>query len=189
MSKLGPGAGRNGRSRTVAIPDKPPAAESREKLVYTFAIDPGQNRTGIAIFANKDLFNSFWVDPWMGNLTSHLSGYGIYAAKKGSPASFRAVVEVPQHGTHQSRGGVHFGAGMVVADLVTLYGLKRNQVKRVKPSQWRKAIFGKAEGTSDEWKERAVRKAIEMYEDYGLTDHNEAEAILLGHAFVNGLLR
>lgn len=55
----------------------------------------------------------------------------------------RVVIEVPQNGTHDSRGGVHFAAGMAVGALVSKFErIKRRMLLKVKPSEWRRAIFG-----------------------------------------------
>lgn len=126
-------------------------------------IDPGNSVTGLSAFQDGVLEDSAWFDPWyMG-----LPGLAY------SPTD-RIYVEVPQNGTHASRGGVHFAAGMVVGRLC----VRRRNVIRVTPSEWRKCLGLATRGKDKDYYVAACHDLVPGTD--AVTDHNEAEAILIG---------
>lgn len=90
------------------------------------------------------------------------------------PSSLDVFVEVPQNGTHKSRGGVHWAAGMIVAKLLSdKWAIKRSRVHKVTPREWRGLLFGD-EKTSKE-------KCVEWGRQYAdCASDDEAEAICIG---------
>lgn len=85
------------------------------------------------------------------------------------------ALEVPQNGTHASRGGVTFAGGVMVAPLIAA-GLERKNLRKVQPRQWRKRVFGTLRPR--DWKAAAVGLCGLM--GCPAESHDEAEAILIG---------
>ena len=130
-----------------------------------WAIDPGSNSAGVAIYVGSDMVTS-WT----------------HRLEKQSKRAGTAVIEVPQNGTHRSRGGVMFAAGRLYQSLCQKYG-SFPYVQFVTPSEWRVLVYGE-EPPEGKAKEFALRKAKELGVD--VASHDEAEAVLIGS--VVGLL-
>ncbi len=128
-------------------------------------VDPGNDCSGIAVFLDGAYADSRHGSPWTTDLT--------WALTPQPSASLRCYVEVPQNGTHTSRGGVHWAAGMVVSQILETRELARKDLRKVKPSIWRKGL-GFSVCLS---KKRAVEEARRYHP--AVVDHNEAEAILI----------
>ena len=130
-------------------------------------IDPSNTATGIAFWRDGECIASGVLNPWKNvpPWVDHEGPVNVY-------------VEVPQNGTHKSRGGVHWAAGMVMGHLAERFFIPRSRVRKITPSTWREKVLGDAKAT----KQDAV-KAAETYlppaRRKGLT-HDEAEAILIG---------
>lgn len=132
------------------------------------AIDPGNDRTGYAIFFNGSLVEHGWFDPWQD------SREGTYRHKYD-----RVYIEVPQNGTHASRGGVHFAAGMALRSLCPYQGNpRRSDVRRVTPTEWRKGLGLATRGVDKQYYVNAANDRLGRAPS--IVDHNEAEACLIG---------
>lgn len=135
------------------------------------SIDPGNTSAGVAYFVDGTYAASQTVNPWDGPLTAPECLLEVLAHAEGTKIA--VFVEVPQNGTHDSRGGVHWAAGMVVASLPVR--IKRHWVTKVKPLQWRRGSGLPV----DLSKERSVELA-ESLSGRKVDSHDEAEAILIG---------
>lgn len=131
------------------------------------AIDPGNDATGIALYEDGVLLFSEVLCPWT----------EPPADEVGDDRIDRLYVEVPQSGTHDSRGGVHFAAGMVVGLLASYGAVTRSRVTKVTPNQWRRGLDLLTKGVG---KPYYVLEARKVPGAERVEDHNEAEAILIG---------
>lgn len=86
----------------------------------------------------------------------------------------KVFVEVPQNGTHSSRGGVHFAAGMLVGDLANELDIRRSDVTKVMPREWRALVLEDPRAS----KEDCVKRAKLYGGPYKSED--EAESVLIG---------
>lgn len=79
-------------------------------------------------------------------------------------------IEVPQNGTHESRAGVMFAAGVLYA--LNAYG---SRIQFVTPSVWREAIYG------DRDPEDPKQLAFDFCEKMGhvVESHDEAESVAI----------
>lgn len=130
-------------------------------------IDPGNESAGVAVFVDGQYAFSSTVHPrrWPTN-------FPVWDYDK-----IRLWVEVPQNGTHQSRGGVHWAAGMMEAHLSwTWKPIKKKDVRKVFPRQWRAAFPPPRQGES--YKEYAIRYVYQTYEEECDT-HDRAEAVMI----------
>ena len=134
-----------------------------------WGIDPGNDRAGLAAFVDGSLAWHATVCPWdMGP-----------APALPEPRRLRVYVEVPQNGTHKSRGGVHFAAGMLVDWLLrsgAAPGLKRRWVRKVEPRKWW-ATHGIDPKSEVSTKDQALKKVSWLAE---VESDDEADAILIG---------
>jgi len=157
-------------------------------------VDPGNNRSGVSMWRDGSPVFSVTHEPWAlcapsGPLRAHLE----YATETGPcPDDVRIFVEVPQNGTHKSRGGVHWAAGMVVARLQDTLQVRREKVHKVTPTRWRSPLVGPAARVSQTVIGRGRRGSVPKAEVLALADdvaggwglsfdsEDEAEAVLIG---------
>ena len=133
----------------------------------TIGVDPGNDSAGVPLWLDGRCLSSATVHPWTENAPDLLEWpEGVDEAD--------VYVEVPQHGGHQSRGGVHWAAGMLVAQLCAQIRIRRGRVKKVRPDDWRMGALG----TKDVTKKDAER-AAKCYRK-PINSHDEAEAVLIG---------
>lgn len=123
------------------------------------AIDPGNDRTGFAVYEDGALVESDWFCPWDCPSPEHDAD--------------RVYLEIPQNGTHASRGGVREAGGMAIANL----NVRRPDVRRVTPNKWRAGLGLLTKGAGKPYYVLEARKVPGAEE---VEDHNEAEAILIG---------
>ena len=93
----------------------------------------------------------------------------------------RVFVEVPQNGTHKSRGGVQWAAGMIVGTLLAEgVPFLRAHVSKTEPREWRVVLdeFDEPELEAGDDKELACNIASRLGYQYSSVD--EAEAIMIG---------
>lgn len=144
-----------------------------KKPTVVWGVDPGNESAGV----------SMWVD---GGLRWHstVNIWDPWGENQNQPPMLRGVrhrmfVEVPQNGTHQSRGGVHWAGGMVAmwvgGTIAAGDRLLRSHVRKVTPDTWRKPLGIDPKADTKE-------QAMQMVELMGLEveSHDEAEAILIG---------
>lgn len=136
-------------------------------------IDPGNDRAGISFWEDGRLLSSATVFAW--------NPWEVQSAVplRWLETSARTIlyVEVPQNGTHASRGGVHWAAGMLVAPLVDLLGVPRSRVVKVTPSVWRRGLGLPTRGQD---KQRWIDAARAVPGAGQIASHDEAEAVLIG---------
>ena len=128
-------------------------------------IDPGNKSSGVSVWEDGELEYSHTVDPW---------NFGWETSMPRFDGDVRVYVEVPQNGTHKSRGGVHFAAGLILSSLGSRIRILRRHVTKVIPATWRKGVGRDITLT----KEEAVTYALRFRGE--ITSHDEAEAILIG---------
>ena len=132
-------------------------------------VDPSNTRTGVSVWNRGALVFSCSYDPWRDDpedLEVHLVGLKID----------KVWIEVPQNGTHKSRGGVQRAGGMAVEKIRGISWFHRTKLRTVPPDAWRKNVLGclPPEG---EAKKSALRWAGGVKP---VTCHDEAEAICIG---------
>lgn len=102
-------------------------------------------------------------------------------------ARWEVWYECPQNGTHKSRGGVQFGAGLLTGMLQSFWalhgGIRRGKAHGVFPGphkragSWRGYVLGDRKPPED-WKKWAIREVRERFGVVPRSD-DEAEAILI----------
>lgn len=147
-------------------------------------IDPGNESAGVCLWAPTlplpegghayEPVVSWTMSPWQATFVAP-----TWMQEPSIDLRHVAYVEVPQNGTHKSRGGVHWAAGMIVGRLLPAMGLRRGDVTKVTPSRWRRAVFRK---TPDDYKAEAVALCRLLGLEPRSVD--EAEAVCIGLAGV-----
>lgn len=132
-------------------------------------IDPSNKRVGWAVIGETGLLEDYGsFCPWK-------------AQEYPEPIDALTVyVEIPQHGTHSTRGGIHWSGGMAVS---ILGPFDYSQVKKVLPNTWRSKVFGSRFSpriNRETWKRWGPMKCKELF---GIDPANddEAEAVLLAY--------
>ena len=101
-------------------------------------IDPGNDAAGISFWVDGEYVSSRALRPWADDAGEYIPAPLFM---RGAAAKWRIYVEVPQNGTHASRGGVHWAGGMLVAQLLDVIPeLLRRHVKKITPNTWRKGL-------------------------------------------------
>lgn len=140
---------------------------------YVIGIDPGQTMGGMALFVDGELLRSCTVRPWSG---AHLAECVDYLTAPVHRKRVKVFYEVPQNGTHSSRGGVQFGAGMYVQALRNRLSIARSAKTGIYPRTWR--AYHVARKKPADWKRWAIRTCKRKYQAKPASD-DEAEAILI----------
>lgn len=132
-------------------------------------IDPAQSQAGIAVVKDGRVMSSASFCPWGPEAGELLD---VVMAEADVPLF---ICEIPQNGTHRSRGGVMFGAGLIFGLLLEQWDIRRRDIEYVTPAVWRKAVLGRSNAD----KGAAVRRAKRLLDGRSPADHNEAEAICI----------
>lgn len=156
-------------------------------------VDPANKSAGVAMLADRGdgylptitmAFNPWdrgiFPGPWEADF------WGLSSVTETSVARVpaRVFVEVPQNGTHKSRGGVHWAAGMIVGRLLPSLGFGRRNVRKLTPNEWRRTFFGRVPADS---KASCVAFFRELVgEDPGCDDEAEALAIAVAGVLKDG---
>lgn len=139
-----------------------------------YGVDPSNASAGVARWAESPAgwrcAESETLCPWSEEVS-------VAVAARGGKST--AYVEVPQNGTHKSRGGVHWAGGMLIGSLRRVVPLPRRNVKKVTPSRWRRLVF---RNRPDDWKLGALDVCAAM--GLEVDSEDEAEAVLIGLAGV-----
>ena len=136
-------------------------------------IDPGNVSAGVSFWEDGTLVGHGTVCPWhKGGLDDII--FSIPTLWCVRTENIRVCAEVPQNGTHDSRGGVQRALGMLLGQLGTALPFRRRDLVRVRPREWREGELGDAKATKAECVARAAR--------YGgpYASEDEAEAVCIG---------
>lgn len=126
-------------------------------------VDPGNQLSGVSVWSSSRLVRSLSYNPW--------KNHAFYPLPMDTA---KVYVEVPQNGTHKSRGGVHWAAGMVVRNMMGPFNIRRLNVKKIYPRTWRAYLDLPLTGPKQVYIDAAREYAPDVEDD------NEAEAILIG---------
>src|SRR5262249_34902599 len=127
------------------------------------AIDPGNDSAGIA-----------WHDyrfPPSDSIYKHMTIEKLAPPVGPRIAVDVCIIEVPQNGTHVSRGGVMFAAGVLYGRWVE----PGTRILFVRPDEWRRALFGTVK--DEDWKKKVMD--FVMRSGYSISSHDEADAIAI----------
>ena len=161
-------------------------------------IDPSNECTGVSIWEGGRLLSSTHYNPWRDRLLDFLD----FPTHWRGLVKNRMYVEVPQHGTHTSRGGVHWAGGMVTAELLGLCtdyegvftalqvgppSKPGKYTKKITPDTWRRgwlhSVFSAPStflaGVVKGWTKDDALMYARRYKPE-VESHDEAEAILIG---------
>jgi hypothetical protein len=137
---------------------------------YVVGIDPGNDSAGIAFLYDGAYSASETRNPW--------SGGALWMPPRswlaGPEARAKVFVEVPQNGTHKSRGGVHFAAGLIVGQ--SALEIRRQDVIKVTPREWRTGLGLEDRGMG---KGYFVAQAQAHFPSAVFDSDDEAEACLI----------
>ncbi|NIV38886.1 MAG: hypothetical protein GWN58_58560 [Anaerolineae bacterium] len=155
---------------------------------FVIGVDPGQSSAGISVFSSDgSLVEHATVKVWCTDSCAdavrrlNQAIIRVFPDHRWPmvPRRYSAVVycEIPQNGTHASRGGVHWAGGMLLMLLRLSFDIRRRDVRLVKPDLWRRHYGKLRKGTS--WKAWSKRTASRLFAAEAESD-DEAEAILIG---------
>lgn len=173
-------------AETVEIPVRP--KNTAKPLRPCIGIDPGQDAAGLSLVAPCGrVAASTHAGCWPKRNEPDPLGAAVARVFEQWDPSWTSrpivCVEVPQNGTHASRGGVRLAEGMILSRLHTALlhcgGLRRADVVRVEPREWR-ATDGPRPGDREAWKSWALRQANVYVPSRELFVADEAEAVLIG---------
>ena len=144
-----------------------------------WGFDPGNKMSGVSLFLDEELLWSASVQPHKDMVwdCDELFSDRMYNTKQ------VVYCEVPQNGTHTSRGGVHWAGGMLLSSLnhKLTKPVPRGNVRKVTPSRWRGWAGLPVRGTDEEtMKEISMERVRTQFGITPATD-DEAEAILIGY--------
>lgn len=146
---------------------------------WILGIDPGNESSGVALLRpDGTLVVSATVDPWAPAWEAPFLEPILSWAPW--PGPFEVTLEVPQNGTHASRGGVQRAGGLLVGRLIsaTEGRIRRSSLFPTTPSAWRKALGLPTKGAGKDVYVAAARERFGV----SFRSHDEAEACLIAYA-------
>lgn len=142
--------------------------------VVVWGFDPGNASSGVAAFFRNELV-------WHSTIEPHRAMWWGFDFEYPENARHVVYCEVPQNGTHTSRGGVNWAGGMLLSTLSHNLGLNvsRRNIRKVKPSQWRKWSGLPTKHVDEDGLKTLAIEAVKERFDAEVESDDEAEAILI----------
>lgn len=152
-------------------------------MMRMLSIDSSTTSTGIAIFENGSLISSHTLIPDKNNKQSNYEQMiylliEFFKENKPDIVAIETPVVVRNPKTQRELTMIY---GVVCGWCLSIGA----EFCPMRPTEWRKWCGVHFKGKRKELKQCAVNGVVQMYPDLNLSSEDEAEAILIGHGYIN----